>query len=178
MRRMALVLVGVLLALAGCGGSPTTQASALGFTVYPAAGRTAAPALSGDLLSGGTFDLTGHRGDVVVINFWASWCGPCVLEAPDFEAVYQETRRQGVTFLGVNTRDTRDAARAFLVGRETYPSIFDPAGRVALGFDVPPSSTPSTVIIDRQGRVAASIFGYTLRDNLEPVVRQIAAEST
>ena len=181
MRRIRLSLTAAALALlglvAGCGSSPAT-ATAPGFTVYPAADRKPAPHLTGQLLTGGTFDLGQYAGDVVVVNFWASWCGDCVVEAPDFEATYQATKADKVAFIGVNTRDSHDAAVSFVRGRETYPSIFDTPGKIALSFSVPPASIPSTVIIDRQGRVAATIYGYALRKTLEPVVQQLAAEST
>jgi thiol-disulfide isomerase/thioredoxin len=181
MRRLIAAVPGVLLLgltflVAGCGSGPTAP-STTGFTVFAEADRKPAPHLTGELLAGGSWDLAGHAGDVVVVNFWASWCAPCVSEAPDFEATYQATRGNKVSFLGVNTRDLHDAAAAFVVGRETYPSIFDPAGKVALSFAVPPQSIPSTIIIDRHGRIAAVVYGYALRDTLEPVVTRLAAES-
>ena len=97
-------------------------------------------------------------------------------EADDLEATYQATKAQKVIFLGVNTRDSQDAAVDFDKGRTTYPSIFDPPGKVALSFDMPPATIPATVIIDRQGRVAAGIYGYALRSSLQPVVEQLAAQ--
>jgi thiol-disulfide isomerase/thioredoxin len=180
MRRLALLVIAVLAAgatLAGCTSTPEPTAPAGGFTVYPVADRKPAPKLTGEQLGGGSFDSAAHAGDVLVVNFWASWCGPCVLEAPDFEATYQATKAEKVTFVGVNTRDLRDAATAFATGRTTYPSIFDSPGKVALTFAIPPTGIPSTVIVDRQGRVAAVIFSYVLRSTLEPTVRQIAAEA-
>ena len=181
MRRLRLFVIAALAAVAGaglvgCGSGPTTP-TAQAFTVFPVADRQAAPRVTGQLLDGGQFDLAQHAGAVVVINFWGSWCGPCVVEAPDFEATFQATKAKNVYFLGVDTRDSHDAAVNFVKGRTTYPSIFDTPGRVALSFKVPPASIPSTVIIDRQGRVAASIYGYALQSTLQPVVEQLAAES-
>lgn len=179
MLRRAVLLVLALGLVAGCSGDPAPPASTHPITIYAPADRQPAPALRGELLDGsGNFDLADHSGEVVVVNFWAHWCAPCVVEADDLEATYQATKASKVTFLGINTRDERDAAKRFLVGRATYPSVFDPAGRVALGFAVPPTAIPSTIIVDRRGRVAAITFGAVLRGDFEPVVAQLAAEST
>jgi thiol-disulfide isomerase/thioredoxin len=174
--RALLAAIALTGAMAGCSGSPAPAAP--GIQVFPASQRQAAPGLAGDLLDGsGTFDLAAHRGDVIVVNFWAQWCGPCVAEADDLENTYQATKADHVTFLGVNTRDERDKAKRFVVGRATYPSVFDPAGKLALGFAVPPTSIPATIIIDRQGRIAAIARGAVVQSALEPVVDQLAAEN-
>jgi thiol-disulfide isomerase/thioredoxin len=161
------------LGLAGCSGPPSPQP----VQVYAVSARSGAPALAGPLLSGeGSFDLAAHRGDVVVLNFWASWCAPCRVEADDLEQTYQATRSSRVTFLGINIRDERDKARAFAAGRASYPSIFDPSSRLALGFNVPPTTIPATIVIDRAGRIAVVIRGAVIRSELEPLVTQIASE--
>jgi peroxiredoxin len=132
--------------------------------------------VSGDLLDGGTYDLANDRGKVVVVNFWGSWCSPCRAEAVDLERTYQATKARNVTFLGVNWRDDRDSAKAFERGRVTYPSIFDPTSRVALKFDVTQASTPSTLILDRQGRIAVGLRRPTVFSELRPLVERVAAE--
>ena len=174
MRRLLLLVVIALLGLAGC-----TKASASGPAegrVLAAADRPAAPAVTGDLLDGtGRYDLANHRGEVVVINFWGSWCGPCVAEADALEQIYKATKDSGVAFVGINVHDTRDAAARFSSLRLTYPSIFDPSSKVALGFPVPPT-TPSTYIVDRQGRLAVVLRQPVTREELEPMVTTLAAE--
>ena len=101
--------------------------------------------MTGELLDGGGTLRPGRR--TRARSWWStsgrSWCGPCVAEAADLEATYQATKDAGVSFVGINSRDTRDAAKAVRRRlRLTYPSIFDPAGKVALGFAVPPTSDP------------------------------------
>jgi thiol-disulfide isomerase/thioredoxin len=174
-RRIRLGVVGLCaaLALTGCTGASAETSS--GFTVFPAAARHPAPQLTGDLLDGGTYDIGAYAGDVVVINWWASWCGPCTLEAPGLEETYQAMKSDRVTFVGVNTRERHDAAAAFAADHLTYPIIFDPLGKLGARFAAP--SIPATIIIDRHGRVAAVAYGYVLKDTLEPVVTQLAAES-
>jgi peroxiredoxin len=100
------------------------------------------------------------------------------VETPDLEATYQAAKDAGVAFLGVDIRDGRDAAKAFVADfGVTYPSLFDPAGRVALAVnDVPPNVVPVTVVLDRRHRVAAVFGKRVTRYELEPVIREIAAE--
>lgn len=175
-RRLLALLVLPLLVLTGCGRPSTVDSGAI--TVIPIGDRKPAPDLSGELLDGtGRFTLTDHAGDVVVVNFWGSWCGPCVAEADDLEQTYQSTKDDGVTFVGVNIRDDRDKALRFAQLRCTYPSIFDPSSRAAIGFAVPPTATPTTIVIDRQARIAVTVFGPILRDALEPVLNSLAAEN-
>ncbi len=147
-------------------------------TVIPAAKRGAAPDVEGELLDGAPFRLWDLRGKVVVFNFWGSWCAPCRAEAPELEAVYQQTKASGVAFVGVNIKDDRQLAVAFERNKHvTYPSLYDPNGRVALRFrNYPPNAIPSTIVLDRQGRVAAVFLRPLLRGDLLPVVGQVARE--
>lgn len=146
--------------------------------VFPAAERKAAPAISGATVDGGTYRLAADKGSVVVMNFWASWCAPCRLEASALESTYQATRSSGVTFIGVNSRDERDAARSFESDHTTYPSLFDPNGKVALRFADVSTALPCTVIIDRSGKVAVVIRNTVTQDKLTPLIDQVSAEKS
>jgi len=129
--------------------------------VYGPGDRPAAPSVTGALLDGTPFDLAADRGHVVVLNFWGSWCTDCRVEANDVQSVHAATAAQGVEFVGVNIRDQKDPAHAYEQAYHvTYPSLFDPTGRVALQFrQVPPSAIPSTIVIDAGGRIAAIHLG-------------------
>lgn len=146
--------------------------------VLPSERRPAAPPLTGPLLTGEPFELLSQRGRVVVINTWGSWCAPCRAEAPGLEKVYADTREAGVFFLGINVRDNRPAAAAFQrTFSVSYPSIFDGSGSILAQFrELPPAAVPSTLVLDRQGRVAARFIGGVRVDDLLPVVRQVSAE--
>lgn len=104
-----------------------------------------------------------YRGDVLVVNFWYAACGPCIVEAPYLEQVWQDYRDDGVAFLGVNTYDQPATALSFAKDNGvTYPSVIDVNdGKVKLAFAqvTPIQATPTTLVIDRAGRVAARVIG-------------------
>jgi thiol-disulfide isomerase/thioredoxin len=127
-----------------------------------------------------TISLDDFAGKVVVINVWGQWCGPCRSETPELEKVYDATKAQGVAFLGIDVRDNnRDAAVDFVVDRKvTFPSIYDPAMRtmIAFGGKYPTTVIPSTVVLDREHRVAAVFLRELLAEDLQPVVERLARE--
>ena len=177
MRRLLALLVALVFAVAGCSSADPSAEEAV-FVEYAVGKRPATPAVSGELLDGGSFDLASLKGKVVVLNFWASWCAPCRVEADDLEKVYLDSKASGVEFVGINIRDEQDKAKAFLVGRATYPSIFDPAGRVGLGFaGLALSTPPSTLVIDRDGKIAVVIRTSIRAEDLQPIVTRVAGET-
>ena len=109
-----------------------------------------APDFQMPLFDGGVINLSDYRGDVIVLNFWASWCGPCRWEMPAFERMYQEYGDKGVMFVGVAISDDPANAQAFAdeVG-VTYPIGADFAGRIARVYR--PTTMPTTFFIDREG---------------------------
>lgn len=113
--------------------------------------------------TGDTVTSDDYRGGVLVVNLWYAACGPCIVEAPLLEEVWQDYQDQGVAFLGVNTYDQPATALSFARDNNiTYPSVIDVNdGRVKLAFAqlTPIQATPTTLVIDRDGRVAARIIG-------------------
>lgn len=163
-------------ASAGAGGQRYVAGSGEVQAVRPAE-REPAPTLTGDTLTGRHVSTATYRGKVVVINFWASWCAPCRSEAPALRGVARRTRSDGVRFLGVNFKDERTNAKVFVDEFQLpYPSIYDQPGETALAFrgELPPAAVPSTIVVDRAGRVAARIVGETTYTRLLALVRDIA----
>ncbi len=148
----------------------------------PAESRGTPGPLSGpDLLDPErTLSLADFPDKVVVINIWGQWCGPCRSEMPHLQQVYDATRDLGVQFLGIDVRDNnREAAVDFITDRNiTFPSIYDPSMRtmIAFGGKYPTTVIPSTLVLDRQHRVAAVFLRELLAEDLQPVVERLAAE--
>lgn len=186
------LLAGLLVGLAGCGAGQTSDGSSDqafiagdgAVTMLDLADRREPVDLRGPLLDGsadgGEFDVAEHRGKVVLINVWGSWCAPCREEAPHLQQAWDSLQDRDVQFVGLNTRDVDDAARAFERRFEiTYPSVRDPDGRLQLVFHktLPPTAIPSTILLDRDGRVAASVIGNTTASTFTGLVEDLLAEA-
>jgi peroxiredoxin len=184
MMRIRLLLLAAVLVFTGCANQAELSSDGFvagdgSFVLLDPADRMPAPDLTGTTLEGDTLTLADTKGDVVLLNVWASWCAPCRAEAPILERVWRDVQDQGVQFIGLDTRDSDAAAQAFVNRFEiTYPNVVDRDGRLQLlfGETLPPQAIPSTLLIDRQGRVAARALGKvsesTLRGLLEPLIAE------
>ena len=178
MKRFVLVLlIPVLVACSNGGAISSNEQSFIAgngvATFIPQADRKPAPAVSGPTLDGKNF--TAESGKVLVLNVWASWCSPCRAEAPALEEL--STSHPEVKFLGVLTRDSLVAARAF-VNRFgiTYPSLTDDAILLKFHGQLTPNAIPTTLIIDSKGKIAARISGEITYSALEDLIKRVKSE--
>ena len=178
MKKIAIALVAVLL-LSGCsnGGVSQAQESFIAgsgaVTIVKAGNRIPAPAISGMTLSGKNFTYT--RGKVAVVNVWASWCSPCRAEEPILSALSQKYSE--AQFIGILTRDNPVNAEAFSRKRGTpYPTLIDDSILIGFSKSLPANAIPTTVIIDREGKVAARISGVVTVASLSKIIEEVSAE--
>ena len=145
------------------------------------ADRVEMPQFDGGTLDGDVLDTRDHAGKVLVVNVWGSWCPPCREEAPGLRRVWEETRDKGVQFIGIDIRDNDAAARAFeRKYKITYPSIRTAdSAQAMLAFSsiLPRNAIPSTLVVDRDGRVAARVVGRTTYLTLRELVDGVLAET-
>ncbi|MGN8247401.1 redoxin domain-containing protein [Cellulomonas soli] len=179
----------VLGLLTGCGASGTTgsadvadqgyQSGDGSTTTWADAERPGPVEVAGTDFEGVARDVTDWRGDVVVLNTWYAACPPCRAEAPDLVALATDYADQGVHVLGVNGTDAAGAAQAFQRQFDVpYPSLADTDGTAvaALQGTVPVNAVPTTVVLDREGRVAARILGLADASTLRTLVDDLLAE--
>lgn len=180
MRRILIVAVLATLALTSCGRDPvgTRVSQTVGVTEFSTFDRVAAPNISGTTLDGSQLTLQSTRGNVVVLNNWASWCLPCNDEAPTLVAASKKFAGKGVEFIGLDVSDQNASAQEFVeTYKITYPSIVDSSGKILNTLPgVPPQALPSTLIIDRDGNIAVRIVGSVKEPKFSELISAVLAE--
>ncbi|MER5970188.1 TlpA disulfide reductase family protein [Streptomyces sp. NPDC002055] len=192
LRRTVLPAVGAAataLVLTSCLGGGTSGGSAGtkfvagtgGIDTAKKADRQPLPDISGTTLDGKKLNLADYKGKLLVINVWGSWCSPCRLEMPHLVKVAKATKADGVEFVGINVRDPNKPP-AVKFQKEfgvPYPSLYDPVGKLMLRFpagSLNPKAIPSTVIVDRDGKVAARALKALSEDELRKALDPLIAE--
>ena len=185
-RRTALALPLGVLGLAGCASTDTSERYDTGYvegsgisTEVSIDKRGEAYDFTGETFDGTTFTLSEKRGVPVVLNVWYASCAPCRKEAPDLVKLHGTYAPKGVEFIGINVRDEAGPAQAFEKKFSIpYPSIPDRDGTIlyALRGQVSPNAVPSTLVFDKQGRVAARISGLADPSILSAMIDRVLAE--
>jgi thiol-disulfide isomerase/thioredoxin len=137
--------------------------------------------LSGTTLQGAPWKVADAAGKVLVLNVWGSWCGPCVAETPHLQQVWSQMSTAGrpVQFMGINYRDGAETAKAFLrANKVTYPSLEDDGGQTLLALRGKANATPTTLVLDRRGRIAARVSGPVSAATLSGLVKDVLGESS
>ena len=186
----AAAVTAATLALTACAGGAIAQntpasngqsfvSGASGTTVFGSRNPPHVPQIIGTTLTGAKLNLARFRGQVVVMNFWGSWCTPCRAEAPTLAALARSFGHAGVAFVGVDIRDTPATAEAFQRDfKITYPSLNDPGGLIALDFrsTVPPAGIPTTLVISRTGQITARVIGEVSYSGLHGLISKTLAQ--
>ena len=124
-------------------------------------------------------DLKSLKNKVVLINVWGSWCSPCRKEAPELEELYLKNKANNVEFIGINIRDSKISAKRFIDNFSiTYPNIYDRDGKLLLGYkdSLPANAIPSTILIDKNGLVAARQLGPIDKSLIQGFITELVEE--
>lgn len=165
--RLAALFTTLAVAIAACGGDAAdggTDTSSDAPTAATSPSGPTVPDIEVDDFSGETTSLSDHVGRPLVVNFWASWCPPCIAEMPDLEAVHRSVADE-VTFIGINTQDTLERAEALVTETGvSYELLRDPDGALFQAFGV--FGMPSTFYVDADGTIVERHTGLLTRDAL------------
>ena len=185
--RKLLVAIFLIPFLVGCStsnsagtGAETSYVAGDGtLTLVASRDRGEVVKLAGTTLDGDALDIKNYQGKVVVVNVWASWCGPCRSEAVELANLANEFANQEVQFVGLNTRDGLAAAKAFNERFNTgYPSIQDQEGTLTLAFgNLGPAATPTSIVLDKEGRVAGRVLGAITEASLRLLIKAVLEDA-
>ncbi|MEU0272567.1 TlpA disulfide reductase family protein [Streptomyces sp. NPDC006307] len=168
--------------ISGGGGDTNFVTGTGGISTVPKGERKAVGTIAGETLDGTRLDVADHKGKVVVLNLWGSWCAPCRSEAKHLVKVSEDLKAKGVEFVGLNTRDVnkQPAVQFEKDYGVAYPSLYDPAGEIILnGFPkgtLPPQAIPSTIVLDRDGKIAARVLKAVGEEQLRSMIDPVLAE--
>lgn len=134
---------------------------------YTLKAGSAVPGFRLPSLAGGEVDLASQRGKVVVLNFWATWCPPCVAEMPSLERLHRALGPEGLSVVTVSTDEDEGELKQFVSEHAlTLPVLKDPGGRVAAG-EYRTTGYPETFVLDREGRLLQHVVGPAEWDSAE-----------
>jgi thiol-disulfide isomerase/thioredoxin len=141
----------------------------------PATNAKPAPVLALNTFNGGKFNLQEAKGKVVVVNFWATWCGPCVAEMPGFNKIYKEHKAEGLEIVGLSVDQEEDLVKKFLVKSPISYLIgmATPVQQASFGIG---NGIPYTVFIDRKGNVHSTHTGSMSEEEFEAKVKSLLAQ--
>ncbi|MFF3498428.1 TlpA family protein disulfide reductase [Streptomyces sp. NPDC003247] len=167
--------------VSGGGGDTNFVMGEDGISTVAKGERDAAPDLSGETIDGEQLAVSSYKGKVVVLNVWGSWCAPCRAEAANFQKVSTDLAAKGVQFVGINVADPQvKSALAFEKQYGvTYPSLYDPSSKLMLRFEkgtLNPQAIPSTLVLDRQGKIAARSLAALSEEKLRSMIKPVLAE--
>ncbi len=156
----------------GCEGGLTSSEIAPDFHAKIVANVAGVgPLANGANADSGTLDLSALKGRPVILDFWATWCGPCQAEAPVLNTLAQRYKDRGLAVVGVNTSDEDGLAAIFARKKNlSFPMVFDQGNTIARAYSV--TSLPTLVVISKEGRVVALRQGVTSEEALEDIVKR------
>jgi thiol-disulfide isomerase/thioredoxin len=188
-------VAGALVLAAACGSGGTSSGNGGGSIAHqaasdgsvktgtveqvPAAQRKSPLTVSGTTLGGAALSTASFRGQVVVLNYWGSWCGPCVSETPQLRTAWNQLKGKGVRFLGLDSQEGAQTGAAFMAANGLgYPSLRWDGGTFLFQLKGKVPAPPVTIVLDQQGRLAARVLGEVDATTLVGLVDDVGAGSS
>ena len=179
---LPVMLISVLL-IAGCSGEPETDASEMGSIIdceeHTGQGFEAgdpAPVFQFQTSEGQLASLSDFRGKVVLVNFWAYWCVPCVSEMPFLQQVYDKWQEKGLVLLAIHVGESAEEATSFMEEYNlSFPVLMDTEGIAAIQYGA--ASIPTTFLIDEEGLIrGAKVGAFSSVEEIESTLSQLMAD--